>query len=206
MLTGIQTVGYFDMTFKLGIVVGHTATRAGAQGIGLPPEYHFHRDMADRMVEYARQSYGPASAHPMDVKVFLRDGIGVRGAYRAVDQWAGRDPAATVELHYNAAGPSARGTETLSSGTSGSRALAERVQAATVQLLGTRNRGLRIRNRQTRGRGWLSLVSGRPPAIITEPGFGSNAGDAALLHERRYEIGRMVVTQAHNYFLDRAGG
>jgi N-acetylmuramoyl-L-alanine amidase len=194
------------MTFKLGIVVGHTATSAGAKGIDLPPEYHYHREVADRMADHAKQAYGSTAARPMQVKIFLRDGIKVQGAYRAVDQWVGSDPAATVELHYNAATPSAHGTETLSSGSSGSRALANRVQSGLVALLGTRDRGIRIRNRSNRGRGWLNLVAGRPPAVITEPAFGSNAVDAALLRDRRFEIGRMIVDQAHAYFLEHAGG
>ena len=195
------------MAFKLGIVVGHTATSGGATGtLGLPPEYNYHREVADSMADFARQTYGTASPRPMEVKIFLRDGVGVQGAYRAVDQWVGNDPAATVELHYNAATPSAHGTETLSSGSVGSRALASRVQAGLLQLLGTRDRGIKVRNRQTGGRGWLNLVAGRPPAIITEPAFGSNLSDAAKLRDYKFEIGRMIVTQAHGYFLERAGG
>ena len=64
-LTSIQTDRYFEMAFKLGIVVGHTATSAGATGtLGLPPEYNYHREVADSMVDFAKQTYGTASPRP----------------------------------------------------------------------------------------------------------------------------------------------
>jgi len=114
----------------------------------------------------------------MDVKMFLRSpdggyGTEIRRVYNAVDSWRADG---SIELHFNAAGdPRASGTETLSSGSPGSLILAEEVQMEMVEELGLRDRGIKIRNKRTKGRGYLSLVSGRCPAILTEPFFASNS-------------------------------
>lgn len=199
------------MPFKLGIVVGHTDAAGGAIGINLPREYDYHKAMASDMVAFAQSEFSkPGDPNPMEVRVFFRDGIGVSGAYNQVNDWVGNDAsrAATVELHYNAASPAAAGTETLSSGSPNSLAFAERVQAGLCSLLGRPgvSRGVKTRNRANKGRGWLSLVSGSPPAIITEPAFGSNPGDAALLRNRQFQIGREIVRRAKLYFDDVVGG
>ncbi len=165
---------------KLGIVVGHTANAGGAVGISLPQEYRYNTAVAQDMARFAADNFGPATGQPMDTRIFLRDGVGVAGAYQNTDQW-GAD--LTAELHYNAAVSSAKGTETLSSGSVNSLKFANLVQAGLCRLLGRagNSRGVKIRNRQNPDRGWVSLVSGRAPAVITEPAFGSNHSDAALL-------------------------
>ncbi len=187
------------MTFKLGIVIGHTAAKGGAKGINLSVEYHYNSEVAKDMENYAAGTYGSSSTHPLETKLFFRDLVGVPGAYRAADEWRAN---ATVELHYNAATPTARGTETLSSGSAASLKFAKLVQGELCSLLNRNgdSRGVKIRNRQKQDRGWLSLVSGAAPAIITEPAFGSNAADAALLRAKKFEIGRKIVDQAHAFF------
>ena len=83
-----------------------------------------------------------------------------------------------MELHFNAAGPSATGSETLYV-TSVSRPLAEAVQDATVSVLGLRDRGVKTPQEASGGRGARNLSQmGAKPSILTEPFFGSNAGDA----------------------------
>jgi hypothetical protein len=199
------------MTFKLGIVVGHTDAKGGAVGIGLPREYDYHKAMAADMLAFAQSEFGHLSDQDtLEVRLFFRDGIGVSGVYDQVSEWVGADAsrAATVELHYNAATPAATGTETLSSGSARSLALSESVHAGLCSLLGRpgQSRGIKVRNRTNKERGWLSLVSGTAPAIITEPAFGSNASDAALLRERQFMIGREIVRRCKRYFDETVGG
>lgn len=161
---------------KLAIVVGHNSRSQGAvrRDTG-ESEYVYNGKMADYM-ERVGHEFG------LDVKAFRRTAGGgytseIRRVYGQVDYW-GAD--ASIELHFNAAGSSAAtGTETLSSGSSKSLKLAEEVQMSMVETLGLRDRGIVIRNSRTKGRGYVSLVSGRAPAILTEPFFASNVGDMA---------------------------
>jgi hypothetical protein len=67
----------------------------------------------------------------------------------------------------------ASGTETLTSGTALSLRLAESVQREMVLALGLRDRGIKTRAADERGGG--SLYSGRAPAILVEPFFGSSS-------------------------------
>lgn len=198
------------MTFKLGIVVGHADAAGGAVGLDLPREYDYNKAVAADMLAFAQSEFGQAGGQDaLEVRVFFRDGIGVSGAYNQVNNWVGADAprAATVELHYNAATPTASGTETLSSGSAGSVALSEKVHSGLCSLLGRlgQSRGIKVRNRTNKERGWLSLVSGMPPAIITEPAFGSNVSDAALLKEKQFMIGREIVRRSKRYFDEVVG-
>lgn len=171
---------------KLAVVVGHNSRSQGAvrQDNG-ESEFVYHSRMAAYMAEVAHE-------YDLDVKVFFRKaGRGysreIREVYAETDRW-GAD--ATVELHFNAAGdPRASGTETLSSGSSKSVELAQSVQMELVEELGLRDRGVKVRNSRTKGRGYLSLVSGRAPAILTEPFFATSskglaASDTSLEQQR----------------------
>jgi len=173
------------MRNKLAIVVGHNARSQGAVRPDTgESEYVYNSAMAEYMEEIAPE-YG------LNLRVFKRQPGGgysaeIRRVYGQVDDWVAN---ASIELHFNAAGdPRASGTETLSSGSRGSLILAQEVQMEMVETLGLRDRGIKVRNRRTRGRGYMSLVTGRCPAILTEPFFatslkGQRASDD--LHERR---------------------
>jgi len=119
-----------------------------------------------------------ADEYDLDIKIFKREpGRGytreVQEVYARTDEW-GAD--AAIELHFNSAGdPRASGTETISSGSSRSLKLAQEVQMELVEELGLRDRGIKVRNNRTKGRGYRSLVSGRAPAILAEPFFGSSS-------------------------------
>lgn len=184
------------MPTKLGIVVGHTASSGGAKGVGIDQEYGFNKRMAEDLRSYAISTYS-TGAKTIDVEIFFRDNGGVPGAYGRADAW-GAD--FTAELHYNSfSNTNVRGTETLSSGTSGSVAFANEVQARYCSILGRTgtSRGVKIRNRNNQQRGWFSLVVGAAPAIITEPAFGSNASDASLLKNNQFELGRAIVDSVY---------
>jgi N-acetylmuramoyl-L-alanine amidase len=156
---------------KVGIVVGHNAVAKGARARAplSVDEFSWNDLIADEMVRLARP--------PLTVKKFHRQHLGsysreIDEVYGRVDEF-GAD--ATVELHFNAATPAATGTETLSSGSSGSMALAQSMQDAMLAALGRRDRGVKLKSRTDRG--GRSLHAGRAPAILVEPFFGSNAGD-----------------------------
>jgi N-acetylmuramoyl-L-alanine amidase len=167
----------------LAIIVGHNSERQGAVRPDTgETEFVWNGRLARRMQTIAAH-YG------INARVFYRTPAGgysaeIRRVYAETDRW-GAD--ATVELHFNGAdSPEATGTETLTSGTALSLRLAEHVQREMVIALGLRDRG--IKTRAGSDRGGMSLISGRAPAILVEPFFGSSAkGQAATDSEAEME-------------------
>lgn len=156
---------------KLAIVVGHNERSQGAVRPDTgETEYSYNTRLAQFIKAEAEQA-------GLQAKVFYRTPSGgysseIRRVYQQVDQW---DADASIELHFNAAGdPRATGTETFTSGSPRSSILATEVQMAMVDELGLRNRGVKVRNSRTKGRGYLSLVSGQAPAILIEPFFATS--------------------------------
>ena len=97
---------------RIAIIVGHDARSGGARLYDGRNEYKYNTDVALRVLEKAK-----ALALDLDadfnkaVKIFYRDGVGIKGACRAAAEW-GAD--LSLELHFNAAGvPKARGAEML---------------------------------------------------------------------------------------------
>jgi len=168
---------------KLAIVVGHNSASQGAvrQDTG-ESEFVWNGRLA-RRIERLAGDYG------LQVRTFFRTPGGgysteIKRVYAEVDAW-GAD--ASVELHFNGASSAgATGTETLSSGTALSLRLAESVQREMVLALGLRDRG--IKTRSSSDRGGMSLISGRAPAILVEPFFGSSpVGNRATDEETEQE-------------------
>ncbi|WP_282076295.1 N-acetylmuramoyl-L-alanine amidase [Epibacterium ulvae] len=168
---------------KLAIVVGHNARRQGA----IRPdtgEYEFtwNSGLAEMIEEEARLF------PQIQVKTFFRKDCGnyrreIGSVYHEVDTW-GAD--ASTELHFNShTSRKATGTEVLSSGSKSSLRHAKALQERMIDALGLRDRGVKIR---ASGRGSESLISGRAPATLIEPFFGSSpTGQAATdePHEKR---------------------
>lgn len=155
---------------RLAIVVGHNSEKQGAvRGDTGETEFVWNSDLA-KLIEDEARDY-PA----IEVKTFYRQpGLGytreIRRVYEETDRWGAN---ATVELHFNSSSnPSATGTETLTSGTPASMALAVSVNQEMVAALGLRDRG--VKTRSSRDRGGASLMSGRAPAVLVEPFFGSS--------------------------------
>lgn len=159
---------------KLAVVVGHNRISQGAVRSDTgESEFVYNTDLAKKMRDIVGEQYPD-----LKLKIFHRTPGGgytseIERVYGEVDQW---NADASIELHFNSAGdPRASGTETFSSGSSRSVRLAQEVQMEMVETLGLRDRGVKIRNSRTKGRGYLSLVSGRAPAILIEPFFASSS-------------------------------
>ncbi|RKT35282.1 N-acetylmuramoyl-L-alanine amidase [Roseovarius halotolerans] len=178
---------------KIAIIVGHNKRGQGAVRVtDGKTEFQWNSDLASRIRAYAEDD--PYS----EVRIFYRQtNMGytkqIQDVYARADAW-GAD--VTIELHFNAAADaSASYTCTLSSGTAGSLALCERLQAAQVRVMGLDDAGVKIRNRGG-GRGWRSLWTGDAPAALIEPYFGSNPRDCILADKRKDELARALYEAA----------
>lgn len=165
---------------KLAIVVGHNARSQGAvrKDTG-ETEFEWNSDLSQMICDEA-ETFFP----DIVVKVFFRKPGGgyrkeIERVYREVDAWGANF---SIELHFNSHGSSsATGSEVLSSGSPKSLALAGAMQAEFLRLMGLKDRGVKV---VTKGRGGASLISGRAPAILTEPFFGSSPKGLAATDER----------------------
>jgi N-acetylmuramoyl-L-alanine amidase len=82
-----------------------------------------------------------------------------------------------LSLHCNAATGSANGTETFYRGET-NKAMAERINAAVVSALGTRDRGVKTESASQHAR--LAVMAFQP-CFLLEIGFIDNAGDRAKM-------------------------
>lgn len=162
---------------RLAIVVGHNTKRQGAYSPALGSEYAFNGGEVVDAIMYA------ARGSSVEVAVFRRSaGAGgysaeMRDLSKRVNAWK---PDCAVSLHFNSFRTStANGTETLHTGSKRGAALADLAQRCMLDCFGLNNRGLRKVGRGGRGAGFLYGV--KAPAVLLEPGFGSNATDAASL-------------------------
>tara|TARA_R110000851_G_C12945142_1_gene552664 strand:+ start:41 stop:694 length:654 start_codon:yes stop_codon:yes gene_type:complete len=160
---------------KIAIIVGHNSKSRGAIRIDTgETEYEFNGRIAKAVQDLAEKS------GMFEVAIFRRSpGKGynaqIKEVYAKADLWGAT---ATGELHFNSsATASAAGCETLSSGSAKSLKLAGAVNNAIVKAFGVKDRGIVTRSKKQRG--GASLHSGRAPAILFEPFFGSNASDCA---------------------------
>lgn len=157
---------------KVAIVVGHNSVAQGARALApiSEQEFTYYNRIADEMVRLARR--GLTARRFNRVKTATGYSTEIDTVYAQVNDY-GAD--ISIELHFNAAGPTATGTETLSSGSPGSLKLARAMQDSMLAALGLHDRGVKIVAKDKRG--GRSLHAGRPPAILVEPFFGSNKGD-----------------------------
>ena len=136
---------------------------------------------------------------PGAVRIFQRTPEGgysreIQRVYSEVDAW-GAD--CSIELHFNGGPASATGCETLSSGTSGSLALADLVQRYTLDAMPMRDRGVKTIGRDQRG--GQSLWAGRAPAVMTEPYFGSNARDCHIADDHMSMLAEATYVAAREF-------
>lgn len=173
----------------VAILIGHNSVAKGAYSERLDvSEWVYNQsvfaEMRDREAEFGlelRQFFRKKNARGYAAEI--------KEAYTAIDAW---DPAAILELHFNAASATATGTEMLHlDGSTKGAILAGAVQNAVVEGLGLRDRGLRARVRSDRG--GTSLVAARAPTILTEPFFGSSRYDC----ERMLDVGHEGLARAY---------
>lgn len=170
---------------RVALTPGHSTQDGGAVRVtdGIQ-EYEWNLDLVHRIYDLDPEMF----------EIFHRDGnlsygSGIRKLYGEIDNW-GCD--LSIEVHFNAASALATGTETFSSGSRGSLKYAHAIHAAIVDTLGLRDRGVKVRNRSKKGRGYLSLVSGRAPAVLIEPYFGSNADDCHRADEQKQALAEAI--------------
>lgn len=171
-------------TPRLAVVVGHTRLAPGATGV--PPiaqsEYHWNLNLAEMIVAKCAERSVPC-------RVFLRDGVGIEGAYAAVNAWR---PFAVVELHFNAFNRKARGCEVLHGDrVAASAEYARATQNALLEVLGNPDRGLKLRRPGERG--GLNVGLATCASILIEPFFGDQADDAALGHRHKHTLAGRIV-------------
>lgn len=182
---------------KLGVIVGHTRTSQGAYSPALQAyEYTWNSDLAQRIQN--------TPTH-LTVHTFFRDNGGIRGAYQASDAF-GSD--ITVELHFNSShNTSSKGTGVLYyPGSTRGRSFAELLFEEMDAVLGfgdwPRGSGGAVTPFQASGqqrRGETSLQSGRAPATLIEPFFGSNPNECAKAETNKANLAQAIVTAAERY-------
>lgn len=183
---------------KLAIVVGHNAR---AQGAVRPDtgetEFAWNSKLAGLIEDEARLF------PQIKVQTFFREHCGsyrreIEAVYGKVDAW-GAD--VSNELHFNShSNRAATGTEVLSSGSPKSMRYAQALQSRMGEALGLKDRGVKIRRS---GRGSESLMSGRAPAVLIEPFFGSSPLGQAKTdeeHEQR-ALARSILQATQDAFL-----
>ena len=183
---------------KLGIIVGHTQSNQGAHSATLgQSEYPWNYDLAEQI---ERENTN------LEVRTFLRNGVGIAGAYRASDSWGSR---ITVELHFNSSdNHRATGTGVLYyPGSENGRRLARLLFEEMDQVLGLGawpgGSDGTVTPYQASGqarRGQTSLSAGRAPATLIEPFFGSNPTDSRRAEQNKPALARAIVKAAERYF------
>jgi len=164
---------------KLAIVVGHNRKAKGV--VAKSPfnlqEFDFNRDLAGVMVNFAKY-YG------IQAKVFYRVPRGsytkeIKEVYGKVDEW-GAD--ASIELHFNAGNGRTRGTLMLSGPSAQSLKMAHDVQDMVCALYNrTGKQDLGVTKYRNVKRGRASLITGKAPAILTEPFFGDVKAECRMV-------------------------
>lgn len=162
---------------KIGIVIGHNERQQGAvRTTDGRTEYDWNGELAGAILALS----------PDQVRVFRREWNprGYRAeigeVYAESDEW-GAD--VTAELHFNGSTDTAAGGTETWYATSAGKAVAEKVQAGMMSALGLRDRG--IKKAGSEQNGYMSLISGRAPAVLLEPFFGSNALDSLRADQSR---------------------
>lgn len=181
---------------KLAVVVGHSFKKKGAYSKHLKmSEYSYNSSVALAMK-------GLADELKLEIKIFWRDDVGIRGVYSAVNKWIGKDLGCSIELHFNAASGRARGSETLYDiDPADSYDLAREVQEAMVIAFGRNPKQDRGVKRVFKGdRGYFNLEQAKCPAVIVEPFFGDNSEDAKLGEEKLNDYAGQLLFAVKKFF------
>lgn len=148
---------------KIAICIGHNEVNKGAFSLYIKqPEWDYYRAIAERMRDVA--------------DIYYRQYVGsynqeISNLAKAVNK---QNYDLVIELHFNAAVPSANGCEALYYKNSIKGRAAAKLYCEVIKTnYGSRNRGAKSLSKDT-DRGFLFLQKMKAPAIIVEPFFGSN--------------------------------
>lgn len=182
---------------KLAIVVGHTNSAKGAYATSRNVhEYTWNKALAEKILE-ARGKH--------DIKIFFRDGIGIAGAYQSADDWGAN---ATIELHFNASHhDTSSGSGVLyAPGSAKGKLLAKSLQNELQGFTklkswpeGTDGVVTPFQASGKQQRGLTSLTSGRAPAALVEPFFGSCPSDCNAAMVDLSSLAKTYVNAINNY-------
>ena len=173
---------------KIGLCVGHS--RLGDQGAYTSGEYilsewDFNHDLVRRINQTLKRVYG----WNLGVDYAIYDQYPCRSYTGAINYIARKmecdGVTAAVELHFNAATPSANGHEwlhwhTSSGGKRLATALKDQMEGIYPDM---KSRGLKPRVSRQRGSAFLRKT--KCTAVIAEPFFGSNAAEWRMINNDR---------------------
>lgn len=171
---------------RVAIIIGHTESAQGANSYKLPTigkrlsEYVLNTKVAHGIKAHLQQLSSNCA-----VKIFKRDGIGIKGAYMQAKSWGAT---LIVELHFNSMGHNADyfGAEILTyKGDKDSADMAEKFLKEFCQEFHFKNRGVKPKSKKERG--GTSVYYGSKyakHALLLEPCFiGTRTNESAHLLE-----------------------
>lgn len=176
-----------ETKIRLAIVVGHTNSARGANTYTIPlygrkmSEYEWNSKRAEEIKFHLHQASSTTA-----VKIFKRDGIGIKGAYKAAGKWGATH---IIELHLNSMGEyDFYGSEILTyTGDTSSAEVADDFLKQLCRKFDFVNRGVKVRVKSDRGGTSLYCAKKFTKAkvmMILEPTFvGSRTPESARLLE-----------------------
>jgi N-acetylmuramoyl-L-alanine amidase len=166
----------------VAIVIGHTKLRPGAcSKYGIPCEWTYNNKVASYLKDIADvYHYGSYNAGYKSMVRSMANKLNKKN-YKLV-----------IELHYNAASPSANGTECFYyySNKKG-KEIAENYCKRFTELFGTKNRGAKAMTGKKQ-RGFWALYYPKATAILPEPFFGSNKSDCNKVEGKEMQYADML--------------
>jgi len=170
---------------KLAFIVGHEQTAHGAYGVAplSQNEYDWSRGLGKLMQTIA-------ATKGVEVGIFLRDGVGIKGAHREASRWGAW---AVIESHFNAYNGTSAGSETLCSNSQpGSAVFAAMVQRAMCEALNRKDMSRGVKQVGISDRGGLN-VNLYPRTVLIEPFFGDNPKEAQLAIDKKEQLAMALV-------------
>lgn len=175
----------YGQGLKLGFVVGHEQHAKGAFGVAPLSQYEYEWSTSlGKVIQRIAATKG------VEVGIFLRDGVGIKGAHREANKWGAW---AVVESHFNAYNAIAFGTETLCSNSQpGSHVFAAMVQRSMCEALGRKEMSRGVKKIGISDRGGLN-VNLYPRTVLIEPFFGDNQKEAQLAIDKKEQLATSIV-------------
>jgi N-acetylmuramoyl-L-alanine amidase len=179
---------------KLAIIVGHLKVAKGARAVAPLScyEYDYNDVVAELMYKHAKD-------RGIDCYVYRKDGTTAEYVGQLIDKW---NADLCIELHFNAANGSARGTEVLVDEDPGeSFHYAAVIQKQLCELFSRDKRGNRgVKVVEAGDRGHRNLKTVKCVSCLVEPAFGDNEDDARLLKMLQNQYAMTLVDASMEYW------